>query len=112
VKTLAFANPWQSTDRENVLRYVGWWLLVFGSAWLARRTPALGLYALLGFLVQLPQGELVNTWRFAAPVFPLFFGLGDEAGRLPRWLLAGVAAVLLAVNLDTAWRYAQSLWAY
>ena len=112
LKTLAFANPWQSTDRENVLRYVGWWVFVLGSAWLLRRTPALGLYALLCFLVQLPQGELVNTWRFAAPVFPLFFALGDEAGRRPLVHQVGAVLVLLAANLETTWRYAQGLWAY
>jgi len=112
LKTLAFANPWQSTDAQNVARYVSWWLFVAGSAWLLRRTPALGLYALLCFLVQLPQGELVNTWRFAAPVFPLLFVLGDEASRRPLRHQVGAVLVLLGANLDTAWRYAQGLWAY
>jgi hypothetical protein len=112
LKTLVFANPWQSTDGQNVARYVGWWLFVLGGAWLARRTPALGLYALLCFLVQLLQGELVNTWRFAAPVFPLFFFAGDELAKRPRWLRALVLAALVAVNLDTARRFALGLWAY
>lgn len=112
LKTLAFANPWQATDGQNVARYVGWWLFVLGGAWLARRTPALGLYALLCFLVQLPQGELVNTWRFAAPVFPLFFFAGDELAKRPRWLQALALAALVAVNLDTARRFALGLWAY
>jgi hypothetical protein len=112
LKTLAFANPWQSTDAQNVLRYVAWWLFVGGSVWLFRRTPALGVYALVCFLVQLAQGELVNTFRFAAPVFPLFFFTGDEVARRPRWLSAVALAVLLAVNLSTARRYALALWAY
>ncbi|GMU63473.1 MAG: hypothetical protein AMXMBFR34_52360 [Myxococcaceae bacterium] len=112
LQTLVFGNEWQSTDAQNVLRHVAWWLFLGGSAWLTRRTPALGLYALLCFLVQLPQGELVNTFRFAAPVFPLFFFAGDEASRRPRWLAAAALLVLLAVNLDTARRYAHALWAY
>lgn len=112
LKTLAFANPWQSTDGQNVARYVAWWLFVAGGVWLARRTPALGLYALCCFLVQLPQGELVNTYRFAAPVFPLFFFAGDELAKRPRWLQALALAALVAVNLDTARRFALGLWAY
>ncbi|MEW6434972.1 MAG: hypothetical protein AB1730_26020 [Myxococcota bacterium] len=112
LQTLWFGNPWQSTDGQNVLRAVAWWGFVLGSAWLARRSPALGVYALLSFLVQLPQGELVNTFRFAAPVFPLFFSVGDEAAKRPRWAQAALLLVLLAVNLDTARRFALALWAY
>jgi hypothetical protein len=112
LETLVFGNPWQSTDAQNLLRYGAWWLFVGGSVALARRTPALGLYALLGFLVQLPQGELINTFRFAAPVFPLFFFLGDASARWPRWL-QGLALVALGlINLDTARRYGVGLWAY
>lgn len=72
----------------------------------------LGLYVLACFLVQLPQGELVNTWRFAAPVFPLFFFVGDELAKRPRWLQGLALAALVAVNLDTARRFARGLWAY
>lgn len=112
LKTLVFGNPWQSTDGQNLLRYGAWWLCVAGSAWLSRRCWPLGLYALLCFLVQLPQGELVNTLRFAAPVFPLFFFVGDEAAQRPRWLQAAALVLLALVNLDTARRYAEGLWAY
>ncbi|MEW5740114.1 MAG: hypothetical protein AB1938_14380 [Myxococcota bacterium] len=112
VKTLLFANPWQATDGPNVQRYVAWWLFVAGSVWLFRRSRPLGLYALLCFLVQLPQGELVNTFRFAAPVFPLFFFAGDEASRRPKWLQVVALAALVAVNLETARRYGLALWAY
>lgn len=112
LKALVFANPWQSTDGQNVARYLGWLAFVALGVWLMRRSPALGLYALLCSLVQLAQGEFVNAWRFAAPVFPLFFFAGDLLARRPRLVQLAALAALAALNLDTARRYALGLWAY
>ncbi|QRK06669.1 hypothetical protein JQX13_42425 [Archangium violaceum] len=112
LRTLVFGNPWQSTDPHNVLWYVTWWVLLVGAVMLARRQPALGIYAVLCLLVQLLQGEFVNTFRFAAPVFPLFFFLGDGCARRPRWFQFIAVLVLFLLNVSTARHYGLGEWAY
>ncbi|MBZ4419715.1 hypothetical protein [Myxococcus sp. RHSTA-1-4] len=112
LKTLVFGNPWQSTDPYNVLWYVAWWGFLIGAVLLARRQPALGLYALLCLLVQLLQGEFVNTFRFVAPIFPLLFFLGDGCAKRPRWLQFAAVLGLFLLNVATARHYGLGEWAY
>ncbi|OJH39704.1 mannosyltransferase family protein [Cystobacter ferrugineus] len=112
LKTLVFGNAWQSRDPYNVLWYVTWWVFLTGAVLLARQQPALGLYAMLCLLVQLLQGEFVNTFRFAAPLFPLLFFLGDDCARRPRWFQFGVVLILLLLNVATARHYGLGEWAY
>ncbi|NMO21915.1 hypothetical protein HPC49_40400 [Pyxidicoccus fallax] len=112
LKAFVFANPWQSTDPYNVLWYISWWVLLIGAVLLARRQPALGVYALLCLLMQLYQGEFVNTFRFAAPVFPLLFFLGDGCAKRPRWFQFAVVMGLFVLNVATVRHYGLGEWAY
>jgi Gpi18-like mannosyltransferase len=112
LKTFVLGNPWQSIDPYNVLWYVSWWIFLIGAVLLARRQPALGLYAVICLVVQLFQGEFVNTFRFAAPLFPLFFFLGDGCARLPRWFQLVVVLGLFLLNVATARHYGLGEWAY
>ncbi|PTL77080.1 mannosyltransferase family protein [Vitiosangium sp. GDMCC 1.1324] len=112
LKTFVFGNPWQSVDPHNVLWYVTWWVFLAGAVMISRRQPALGIYVALSLLVQLMQGEFVNTFRYAAPVFPLFFFLGDACARRPRWFQVIAVSVLVLINLATARHYGLGEWAY
>ncbi len=112
LKALVFGNPWQSTDPYNVLWYVSWWVFLLAAVLIARRQPALGLYGALCLLAQLFQGEFFNTFRFAAPLFPLWFFLGDGCARRPRWFQFGVLLVLFLLNVATARHYGLGEWAY
>jgi hypothetical protein len=112
LRTLVLANPWQSRDPANLVRYVCWWGLVLGSLGLMRIRPVLGLYGLLSMLVILLQGELVNTLRFTTPVFPLLFFLGDACARRSRVLQGLFLGVLFVGNLALTRSYGLGEWAY
>jgi len=111
-KTFVFGNPWQNTRSPYLLRYGVYWVFLVGTAFLARRQPALGLYAALCLGVMLLQGEVANVYRFGTVVFPLLFFLGDRCARRPGWFQGVALLVLLSLNLATARGYALGRWAY
>jgi hypothetical protein len=111
-KTFVFGNPWQNTRGPYLLRYGVYWVFLVGTAFLARRQPALGLYAALSLGVMLLQGEVANVYRFGTVVFPLLFFLGDWCARRPGWFQGVVLLVLLSLNLATTRGYALGKWAY
>lgn len=110
--TFVFGNPWQNTRGPYLLRYGLYWVLLVGTALLARRQPALGLYAALSLGVMLLQGDIANVYRYGTVVFPLFFFLGDWSARRPAWFQGTVLGVLLLLNLSMARGYALGRWAY
>jgi hypothetical protein len=112
LRTLWLGNPWQSANRDGLLRH-GFYLLALGAALaLWRRSRPLGLYALLSLAMVLAQGELVNAFRFAGVLFPLAFLAGDWLARLPPWVRAAVAVAVVVLNHSVARSYALGRWAY
>ncbi|HEX8823188.1 MAG TPA: hypothetical protein VF794_24880 [Archangium sp.] len=111
-KTFVFGNPWQNTRSPYLLRYGVFWLFLVGAALLARRQPALGLYAALSMGVMLLQGDVANVYRYGTVVFPLLFSLGDRCARRPGWFQGVAVMVLVLLNLATARGYALGKWAY
>lgn len=111
-KTFVFGNPWQNTRGPYLLRYGVFWVFLIGTGFLARRQPALGLYAALSLGVMLLQGEVINVFRFGTVVFPLLVFLGDRCARRPVWFQGAVVLTVLLLNLATARGYALGRWAY
>ncbi|TSC25795.1 hypothetical protein [Corallococcus sp. Z5C101001] len=113
IRGVWFGNPWHQG--------FSWWLLlrnIFGAAWLVfacllwRRDRALGLYALLSFLVMLPQGDLGNAFRFGAVLFPVLFLAGDWLATRAGWLRWTVALLLVWLNHKVTHAYAIGKWPY
>ncbi|MCA1817448.1 MAG: hypothetical protein LC746_13850 [Acidobacteria bacterium] len=113
VATFWFANPGQAWNGEHYLHHFFFFVLNAAAVvLLLRREFALALYALLS-LWSLPyMGQLLNTYRYGAVLFPALFLLGDLTARLPlptRLLLFGC---LLYLNYLCTRSYALGAWAY
>ena len=112
LRTFWFGNPWQSANRDGLLRH-GFYLLALGTALaLWRRSRPLGLYALLSLAMVLLQGELVNAFRFVGVLFPLAFLAGEWLARLPPWARVAVAVAVVGLNHGVARAYVLQRWAY
>ena len=111
--TIWFANFWQHPTWNFYLHHVLFLVLNLALvALLRRREYALSLYVGLSLWLPLYLGQLENTYRYGAILFPALFTLGELARRLPwsmRWTLLGA---LVWLNLVCTWDYAVGLWAY
>lgn len=113
VGAIWFVNPWQHLIWSTYLHHMLFIVLNLALVLLLRqREFALGLYVGLSLWSPLYLGQLENTYRYGAVLFPALFLLGETARRLPwsiRYVLFGA---LVCLNLVCTWDYAQGLWAY
>jgi Gpi18-like mannosyltransferase len=113
VGTIWFANLWQHPTWNFYLHHVLFIVLnVTLIPLLWRREFALSLYVFLSLWCPLYLGQLENTYRYGAILFPALFMLGEMARRLPWSLRYALFGALIWLNLVCTWDYAQGLWAY
>ncbi len=112
-KTFVFANPIQNLRPGSILHHLFFFALVAGTVLLLRRRRwAEGTYVLLSLAVLPMQGELVDSFRFGAVLFPLFFLAGEYALKLQaKWRWLGLF-FYFAFNMLVAWQYGNQRWAY
>ena len=112
LQTFWFGNPWQNTNLGSILHHVVFGLLILAALWLWRKSRIFALYIALSLTVMPLQGELVNSFRFGAVLFPAWFVLGDRLARCPPWMKLGVLACLVFLNFMVTRNYALGRWAY
>lgn len=112
-KTFIFANPIQNMRIGSILHHGFYFLLLAATIELLRRRRwAEGVYCLLSLAILPLQGELVDSFRFGAVLFPLYSIAAAAASKLPRalcWILGGL---YLVFNLVVAYQYGIQRWAY
>ncbi len=58
------------------------------------------------------QGELINSFRFSAILFPLLFFIGDRLSSLKGHYKIGILVTLILINHAVTRNYALNRWAY
>ena len=86
--------------------------LVLASVLVWRRSRALALYGLISIAVMLPQGDLGNSFRFGAVLFPALFAAGDWIAYRPWWVRVAVASAVAWLNHRVTHAFAIGNWAY
>ncbi len=113
-RTFAFANPWQNTGVNSIIRYVAFFVILISSvAVLLKKNKALGIYMMMFVLVMPMQGEFVGTLRYAAVMFPtIFVGTDFIATKVQGKGL--VLFLFLAMLLSGVfwYQYSRGQWAY
>lgn len=113
IGTLWFANPWQGINWRDVLHLILFFLhLGIACIWLLKKEIPLAVYVVPYVCITLFQGELVNLFRFSAPLFPSLFFLGDITARLPKALRWMLFIGLIYINFLITKNYALGEWAY
>ncbi len=112
LQTLWFGNPWQNTKLGSLLHHAVYGLLIGGTVLLWRVSRPMAFYTALSLGVILQQGELINTFRYGAVLFSVWFVLGDRLARFPTWIKIGSLALMVALNYSVTWSYAISRWSY
>lgn len=111
-RTFWFGNPWQATNDTSVARHLFFFALLGALPFVWRSNRPLGLYCALSLLPLPLQGELINTFRFGAVLFPFFFWAGDRLARESRWLPWAIAPGWLGLNHWVTLEYFRAHWAY
>ena len=112
LQTFWFGNEWQNTNLGSILHHLVFGLLILAAIWLWRKSRIFALYIALSLTVMPLQGELVNSFRFGAVLFPAWFVLGDRLARCPPWLKLIVLVCLVFLNFMVTRNYALGRWAY
>ena len=112
LQTLWFGNPWQNTKLGSLLHHAVYGLLIGGAVLVWQVSRPLALYTALSLGVILQQGELINTFRYGAVLFSVWFVLGDRLARCPNWIKIACLALMVALNYSVTWSYAISRWSY
>lgn len=112
-KTFILANPIQNTGVGSLIHQAFYFLLLATAFFLLYlKQWAAASYTLLSLLVMPLQGELVDSFRFGAVLFPVFFVLGDRLAKVSPLIRWSIIVAFGVLNLQVAWQYATMRWAY
>ena len=114
VQTLWFANPEQQKfslwmNAFHFAYYLFLWVLVY-MVW--KRNFVLGLYGALSLMILFFQASLLNSFRFGAVLFPLFFFLGERLSSQNSYVKWTLVVLAVYLNHYVTASYAMRLWAY
>jgi hypothetical protein len=112
LRTFWLGNPWQNTSAGSIQRHVWFIGLLVASLRYVRTAPVLGGYAVVSLTPFFAQAEFVNAFRHPLVLFPLWFWLGHQLERAPRWLQLVIVVGIVWLNHLTTKRYALGLWSY
>ncbi|MBM0743072.1 hypothetical protein JOY44_15900 [Phormidium sp. CLA17] len=112
LQTLWFGNPWQNTKLGSLLHHAVYGLLIGGTVLLWRVSRPLALYTALSLGVILSGGELINTFRYGAVLFSVWFVLGDRLSQFPTWFKIISLTLMIVLNYSVTWSYALGRWSY
>lgn len=111
-RALTFTNPKQPATFVNVVDFALFWVLVWLTWRVWRRSRPLGAYAALSLAVIPLQSETTNVARFATVLFPLWWELGRVVERWPRPARWCLAAFVVWLNAWFCQRVMKGHWAY
>lgn len=112
VRALWLGNPWQNTSSGSIHRHIWFFGCIALAIAYLKSDRYFGGYTLAALFPMFLQAEFINVFRFGAVLFPLWFWVGRNLERRPRWLQAVIAITLIALNHITTKRYALGQWAY
>ena len=98
LRTFIFANEWQSMRLSSILRHLFYFFLLISTFILLKQKNYLYIYLALSLFIIPLQGELINSFRFGAVLFPASARGGNESPPLMRMGSSTMTSLIILLS--------------
>jgi Gpi18-like mannosyltransferase len=111
-KTFILQNTVQDYSFGAIKHHIFFFIMLFFCFFLWKHSKPIFFYCLTCLLVLPMQAELINSFRFASFLFPIFFIISTYSGKYRKPLFIFIAILFVFLNIQTAYNFYILKWAY